>query len=306
MSYVGVILNLAGVIAFYSFKRHRVFPASVLAWLGILNIIYSSYLIAKWAPGSASREAIALVPTAAMCSFGVWMDTWDVYALVSLNSLIALTLYLSVCKRISLDRESNRWYFWGYLSFFWIITIVCPLVISQNPGNSYSEGACRSVQSLTYGQIVPELIMLVFQIFAVISTIVYAKKTIAASSTVRTKTDVRMIYMIVRFSLTIVDQIMLLVSYYVVLLNVPPSELDIKVLLMCFGLAPIFDGAILLFGNRALMKLVIRKLRLVSGNNTSASSSDKSISMKARTTSPIGTVSASTLPTPSQGGVSEV
>jgi len=271
-----LILNFSGVVAFYSFRKQRKFPASVLAWIGILNCCYSSFLIAKWAPGTASRSALVVDATEGVCVFSLWADSFNFYALVSLNTLVGLTLYLSICKRQDLDYASNPKFFWGYVAFFWVICIVAPLVISYAPGTGFRAGVCQANSSTIYGEFAPEFLMVIFQLFFVISSITHAGKIItAAKSTSRTKKDVRLLYMMVRFSATIFSELLVLVPYYV--LNYYGETIPVaKVASVCIPLGGLCDGCILLFGNRALMRLSLKKFRSLSPSDDSSAESSGS------------------------------
>jgi len=281
LSACAVGLNLIGVSAFYSFKKHRKFPASIIAWIGIVNCIYYSYLIAKWAPNSVSSEAIAYYPNSAICSFSLWIDSYFFYSLVTLNTLIAFTLYLSVSRRVDLDYETHPKYFWGYIGFYWLVVIVAPIAITKAPGNFFANGVCNTSLTTTYAEFAPEFVMILFQLFCVISAFINAGVIIsAAKSTSRTKNDIRLLYMMIRFAATIFSQLLGALPYYVLEYTEEFTKASlIKAVCVCIPLGAMLDGCILIFSNRPLMRLLWRKMHLKDSDSYS-SSSGKSTQMQ--------------------------
>jgi len=275
---ISFIINLAGVTAFYWFKKHRKFPISVLAWIGVVNTCYSAFMIAKWAPGSSSSYALLNAPNVALCGFSLWADIFNFYCLVALNTLISLTLYLTICRRKDLDYSQNPMYFWIYISFFWIVVSIAPLVISTLPTTLFDgAGVCKPDYVTSQAEYVPVYLMILAQIFFVAKAVAQARGIIAnARSINHSKHDLRLAYMLVRFCATIMSELLALIPYYISLFsNETPTIL--KVVAICIPLASIIDGLILLIGNRPLLRKVLRKVFLMSDeNSTSDSNSDRS------------------------------
>jgi len=268
---------------------------SVLAWIGILNTIYASFIVAKWAPGSASRQALVFAETGPICQFSLWADTFNFYALVTLNTLIAATLYLSICMKKDLTSEQHPAYFWGYVTFFWVVTIVAPLAITYAPGFSFNNGVCSPSTQTSDGAYAPLFLLIVIQLYCVVRSTMHAGKIISAAKSLQhSKRDIRLLYMLVRFSATIVAEMLSLVPYFTLnYYGVKPSIL--RVVCVCTPLAGVLDGIILLFGNKPLVKLVMRKLRLITKSDLSSSSSDrtdgreKTVSVSNMTRTPVST-----------------
>jgi len=260
---VTVVLNLFGIITFYAFRANRKFPTTILAWVAIENIAYGLLLIMKWTPGSQVKEDLVLNPAENFCFGALWADMWNNYALVTLNLLVAFTLYLAICRRNSMEDPK---YFYGYLAFFWVVCIVCPLAIAGSP-KKFIASTCASEASPA-ATLSPLFLFILLQLFfmgsafRVAAKIIYAARTIASS-----KKDVRLLYMIVRFSLTIFCQLLSVIIYMLFVLS------DVTIGLIKFGLiagpaATCLDAVVLIGGNRPLMKWCMRKV----GRDVSSSS----------------------------------
>jgi len=253
---VTVFLNLLGLITFYAFPSNRKFPTTVLAWVAIENVAYGLLLIMKWVPGSQVKEDLVLHPAESVCFGDLWADMFNNYALVTLNFLVALTLYLTVCRRNSMDDPK---YLYGYAAFFWVVCLVCPFAIAGSP-KIFINGTCVSDQPASV-TLSPLFVFILLQIFFMGSAFRVAAKIINAARSISSpKKDIRLLYMIIRFSLTIIAQMIAIVVYLVVVLSNNLNTTLFKWAIITGPAATCLDAVVLIGGNRPLMKWCMRKV----------------------------------------------
>jgi len=285
---VSAALSLFGVLTFFAFKKNRKFPVALLACISIQNGLYSTYLAAKWAPNSAANYALVTDQQQSICYFSLWIDLWNYFSLVELNFLIAAVLYLTICLNKDIEYATNPRYLWSFFGFYWIIIIIAPLVIASEPSNEVN-GACTAPSQ--YAILVPLGIMIFGQIAMVTRALTKAWRVISAASKVtasqKKSKDTRMLYMLVRFSLTILSQILNCMGYFVVTVSQTSPSLTLKSSGFEFAVVIIpvttcIDASILILGNKPLMRWCFARCGGKNGANSTSDSASQEMATSKR------------------------
>jgi len=282
---IWLILNVFAVVTFYCFKKNRVFPLTVMAWISIENCLYAAYLICKWAPGSLAAVIVYGPSTYSLCFFSLWTDSFNNYACVCLNLLVGLTLYLTICLQKDISFQTNPIYFWCYVGFFWITTITASFALAGTAGGQ-DIAACAS--SDLYGEFGALWGFLAIMAIFVVSSCYRAGKIIkAAQSLNSTRHDRRMLYVLVRFTLMVITQSLEIVSIFILqLVQNNTNAVLLKFCLTVFVLAPCLDAAILIFGNRPLIRWTFRNFHSVMSSSSSSSGHEmEGVSKRQKSTS---------------------
>jgi len=299
-AFVVICLNLFGVITFYCFKTK--FPATVLAWVGICNVLYASWLIIKWAPWSVGFPIFVVNAAGGTpgCAGSLFVDVFNFYAIVGLNTLVAITLYFSIIMKINLSPEVNpeyrRWYLISFAVYLIVIPLIVTIYVAKGAANTGAVGFCTAGQ-LTYFEVVPQCLLVAIQIGLLASVLVRVKTIIrAATSQDSTGGDVRMLYLLVRCVCIIIAEIFdfganyaaVLISYIDIDVTVP----EYKWILLSAVIAPCIDAAVLILGNRDLTRFIRKQIDSQFSISGSSEDSGRSVKMTGHHSTPAGSVSS--------------
>jgi len=279
MCAVCLFLNVLAVIVTYSFKKSRRFPASVLGWNALFNVYAATYQVIKWSPSSPARpylvENIKNYPN--VCGLSTFIDLSIFFSDVACNTLIALTLYFSIYKRISMDYNENAKFFWCFVAGIWAWFLLIPVVVGTSSHKIFSP-FCYAGGELAYAYSIPTLLLLVLQVVMIVLSINAAFRVIKNASSLHQKLDIRRSFLIIRFGSTYFAQLIGILPYIMWQLHLlwvagPAPFGFFNAIVVGVPLASMLDAIILISTNKSFQKWI--QTRIINGKSFSDSSSEE-------------------------------
>jgi len=175
---------------------------------------------------------------------------------------MTFTLFLLLRLRKQLEYDINPLYLWGYMLFAAIVpTTVAILVtllrhIDLATYNCYAEQPILTVFDVTVAFMIFMQVIFLLLAMKAIHEVVNAVKSSSCS-----KNDIRLLYMITRFSLSVVAEVIALSGYYAYTIKPSFQVSIIRSLMWDYSVGELLDALILLFGNQNLWRKVLPKLK---------------------------------------------
>jgi len=212
LMWVSMFVNCFAVVTFYAFKKQRVFPASILAWLCALEFIYSLHMVIKWSPYSIAHdvEVRKLKAPSVACNFLVGLEIGMLSGLIFIHDLIAITLFVSVVLNKPMETKITYNYFIAFIASFWIWTSVEGIttgVGQQSTAPSY----CQPTEVYYYlVRVVPFCVSLIFQIICLVPAMKEIRKILTAANNLdpAKKRERRAALLYIRYFSAFLNQIM--------------------------------------------------------------------------------------------------
>jgi len=257
-----ITLTVVSLVIFYSFPKMRKFPASMLSWVSYYNLLFSAYVIWRWTPGSALLDpwGANLVANSFPCRAGLFIDTFAMHGVIAANTLLALTIFLSVQFLISVDQQKAYHYY--YLTF----VVVYPAAISLYSALGFStqvvSGNC-TVESEHINDLNYPFVFLLWAQMSLYSYSLYKMRATlrGVNTNVVQNVSANLSYLTIRFIALFVAEIYNCVPnqihktlYY---LNLPARFVRFAIVSRESG--PILDALILIAGNTEFRIWVGRK-----------------------------------------------
>lgn len=306
-AWIGLSIATIALISFYIFRKQRAFPAAVLAWLCISNLVFCIHIITKWSTWSAGHQWMVLSVTSdgPACRYSVFMEQFTNTVSVACNTCIAVTMFVSIKLRKSMAYSDDPKYIWGFLAFIAAYGAGIGIAFALSPKHILGKGVCGAI-TLNVASASLALFELNFlvQIALTLPTLSYARKVISAatSTTYRFSAQERtMALLYFRGVAVIVVACTTLIPAHVYSFfqAVHTGKDAIPYLYMWYALAitrPLgaaFDGTVLIAANRPLWEWIHSKFSKSSGDSSDTSSGIGSSTMGTASTAEVHSVSES-------------
>jgi len=301
---IGLVLSFGSFTLFYMYKSQRKFPVSLLGWISVSNMLMMIIVLYFYFGGmSGFGSAIGQGDSPASCRLLYAVDNFILSFNVCCNTFLAITLYVSVARRQSMEYSVNPWYFKGFVLAIIAWVVVLTTVAASLP--QIPDSSCAVEYLYNLAMIIPNMCLLCAQVVLVSITITSIWRIIkSVRSNTSNKHDHRLFLLISRFVPVMLSQLLELVPQYVASLGdiAGPQQTDIIFILL--ATAAILDSVVLIATNRSLLRTIRRLL-----NYTVPSSSLENVTSKERSrgrsesvnTSSVTSVTAASSPTPMQG-----
>jgi len=266
-----LLLAIVSLVLFYSFQRQRRFPTQILGWIGISNILsmllvcYIAFddtgvLISGSSDDSSSTGGGGIAFNQYICSVLFALDqffvTWDICC----NTLLALTVYLTVNLNKQIGYHDNPNYLRYYLVFLFSWVIVFSVVAGLVPQTL--DPACKPQDVVFLAALIPNLLLVFVQFTLLVMTGKKIHKVVQAvriRSENATQEDKRLSLMIFRFVPTILAQLLVVLPGYIQnFIDIPGSVSNAagasgeQAIFVCTIVATIIDATVLIVTNRSL------------------------------------------------------
>eukprot|EP00026_Physarum_polycephalum_P012959 Phypoly_transcript_13312.p1 GENE.Phypoly_transcript_13312~~Phypoly_transcript_13312.p1 ORF type:complete len:312 (-),score=8.39 Phypoly_transcript_13312:28-963(-) len=139
------------IITSYIFPQQRKFPNVVLIWACISDFVFALYIAMELLPGPVRYYFAERIPqNHKFCTFSMY-SLWAMQESASMLSfLLAVTLYVSIVKKI--DLEENRLYYYVFIVAFWIPTTLLPFFsFMEGPVRRAGVGFCDTTSKVGVG-----------------------------------------------------------------------------------------------------------------------------------------------------------
>jgi len=264
-----------------------------MSWISWYNVLYLSYSIWKWAPGSALHQTwgASIDPNGIPCKLSLFLDNFTTNGAVACNMLMALTVFLVVNLEYKIE-GSKRMYF-AYLGFATIypVVIAVPAAVGFGEVSAVSGKGCVLVSTAwQYVVRIPALFMLAVQLILISLALVHMKK-IVSSIRSRTGNNFPMGYLVVRFLATFLSQVFTFVPVQIYSMDTTMTNaIYCRFYLTAHAIGPSLDAIILILGNVEFMTWAKKHIAILRAKFFKArrNSRASSFSGKAPTTVHIG------------------
>lgn len=131
--YIGFFLSAIAVITSYIYRKQRVFPTSMAAFVSVIDFIRWSLEMIKFSNIPSLNETLRWTPSTGACSFlfayQAWVEIATVYTMLTLATII----YLVVVQRIDMRWEADSKYLLRVVGLFFFVTMAYTFIISDIP-----------------------------------------------------------------------------------------------------------------------------------------------------------------------------
>jgi len=263
-----LILGTLSLTVFFMFKSQRKFPTCILAWLVIFNVLNDIWLVIKW---TNAEVANSLTKNLNLCNFSIWVDVHHQSNTVTINTLMTFSLFVLLRLHKDIDYDTNPYYLWAYMAVVAFVPATIALIVTLlGPPqgvvyNCLSELPIVLVYSVTVAFLICVQIVFLILISAEMFKIINAVKNTAHS-----KRDIRLVYMISRFSMSVLAQIVQISGLYVFSL-MPSYKINlINSVVWTSPIGELLDALILFFGNQHMWRWLARKKNSMSSSGESS------------------------------------
>lgn len=256
LAIVGLVLTVIGFVLFYAFRTQRIFPASLLGWVLVGNVIASAVTLYLYAGNGGLDSFGAAVAGSPTCRVLYASNTIVISWNVCVNTFLAITLYLSVQRGISLATEDNPIYFKAFIISAFLFVVGFAVINGAFPQQPKTSCSAGRIYPIIY--FVPICLLLLAQVI-LLGLAFQRMKTIITSVRNETsrKADRRLLLLILRFVPVIGSQFVQVVPQVVTqFASSTNAGYVTDVLFVTISIGPILDAVIVIVTNRQLWSFV--------------------------------------------------